>query len=615
MARITLRHLTFTGSNTAPASLHFSKGLNVLYGASETGKSFVLEAINFMLGGSTPLRDLPERRGFDQIFLGFEISDDGSYTLYRSSQGGDFKLFSGLHERTPDDQEGTKLRQRHNASNEFNVSYFLLKNIGLNGKSIKKNASTSRSLSFRDIARFILISEEEIHKQGSPVESGDLLLRTPEFSAFKLLLSGVDDSSVVNAVDPVAAQISSSNASLVDELLVELKDSLGQNNQSETELREQLEKLDTSIKERQDILRSTDANYRKSFAARIDAERKLTQAQSRSDEVTGLVERFSLLRSHYSSDLMRLEALSEAGSLMNVLPLTNCPLCGAAPDHQHQEQSSDGNLSAVVEAATSEAEKIRALQSDLDKTIEQLKIEFAEFERLIPEYNGILKQSQQTLDEISSSLIGDREIYLELVDKKSEIQSALIVWDRIESLNKRRQLLSIETVVEASPPAQQVSRDLSSTTLDEFSVKVESILKAWDFPDADRVHFDPTTRDLVISGKHRGSRGKGMRSITHAAFSIALLEFSLEHNTGHPGFIVIDSPLLAYREPESEEDDLSGTAVQNRFYSYLSTWSDKQILIIENVTPPAEVLQNPTTTFFGKTTGTDERYGFFPIQG
>lgn len=67
-----IRHLIFTGPNRESAKLHFEKGLNVLYGASETGKSFALEAINYMLGAKE-LRDIPERVGYNKILLGIEI--------------------------------------------------------------------------------------------------------------------------------------------------------------------------------------------------------------------------------------------------------------------------------------------------------------------------------------------------------------------------------------------------------------------------------------------------------------------------------------------------------------------------------------------------------------
>lgn len=56
-----LRFLSFFGPQKPPAAITFGPGLNVLYGASNTGKSFIVEAIDFMLGGKPPLRDIPER--------------------------------------------------------------------------------------------------------------------------------------------------------------------------------------------------------------------------------------------------------------------------------------------------------------------------------------------------------------------------------------------------------------------------------------------------------------------------------------------------------------------------------------------------------------------------
>jgi DNA repair ATPase RecN len=35
------------------------KGAYVICGASETGKSFIVEAIDYLMGGSDPLRDIP----------------------------------------------------------------------------------------------------------------------------------------------------------------------------------------------------------------------------------------------------------------------------------------------------------------------------------------------------------------------------------------------------------------------------------------------------------------------------------------------------------------------------------------------------------------------------
>jgi AAA15 family ATPase/GTPase len=68
-----LRFLGFFGPEKAPATVAFGPGLNVLYGASNTGKSFIVEAIDFMLGGKPPLRDIPERVGYDLVLLGWKL--------------------------------------------------------------------------------------------------------------------------------------------------------------------------------------------------------------------------------------------------------------------------------------------------------------------------------------------------------------------------------------------------------------------------------------------------------------------------------------------------------------------------------------------------------------
>lgn len=70
-----LRHLTFLSPIKEPATVSFSSGLNVIYGASNTGKSFIVESIDFMLGGKGPLSDIPERVGYDRVLLGVETLD------------------------------------------------------------------------------------------------------------------------------------------------------------------------------------------------------------------------------------------------------------------------------------------------------------------------------------------------------------------------------------------------------------------------------------------------------------------------------------------------------------------------------------------------------------
>jgi hypothetical protein len=154
--------------------------------------------------------------------------------------------------------------------------------------------------------------------------------------------------------------------------------------------------------------------------------------------------------------------------------------------------------------------------------------------------------------------------------------------------------------------------DLSTTTVDKFAALVLQLLKDWHFPNGERVHFDLRARDLIINGKNRTSFGKGLRAITQAAFTIGLLEFCRQNGTPHPGFAILDSPLLSYREPEGEADDLRGTDLNARFFEFLAKLhDDRQVIIIENTDPPPDVQALPQTMKFAKKPGAG-RHGFFP---
>jgi hypothetical protein len=617
---IVLRHICFTGPGKSPALQAFERGLNVLYGASDTGKSFMVEAIDFMLGGGSPLRDIPERNGYDRILLGFETTGGEEFTLVRATQGGNFQLFEGLHLELPTDGQAKILSAKHSSENQDNVSAFFLEKINLKGKLIKKNAKgVTRNLSFRDLCHLTLIDETTIQKKESPIEAtGQSVNKTAEYSVFKLLLTGVDDSALVSAVEATTIdRPQASKIELIDELMLNYSGKLPDPAPSEIDLKTQLEKLEKTISEGQGNLNSIEITYRELLSRRSSVRKKIEEGTNRRSEIDELKARFALLNGHYQSDLERLEGIREAGSLLAALNPKKCPLCCALPDHQHPGQENEGNIEIVVAAALSESEKITRLQRELTDTIRQLNSEAGNYDTLVPFLLQTQREIDVELNSLSDSLVAQRVNYSDLIEKRSELRALLLLINQIKELSDRKEELTTallgvgNTTSESSSP--DTVMEMSSMILDEFSRLIESILQSWNFPDFSRVLFEESTKDLIISGKRRGSRGKGLRAITHAAFIVGILEFCRSKEIPHPGFIVLDSPLLAYREPENLEDDLSGTNVQDKFYEYLSTWTDKQIIVFENVTPPAEIIALPNVTFFSKNPN-QGRYGFFPIN-
>ena len=589
-----LRRIAFSGPKKK-AEMSFSNGVNVICGASDTGKSFLAESIDFMLGGSE-LRDIPERTPFGEVQFDLDVTSGEKWRFYRASSGGNFKAENLLEE----DAEIEVLRKDHGHGKTDNMSGFLLDKIGLLGKRIlrsKKNGMT-QSLSFRNLARLAIVQEGEIQQTGSPFWGGQYTLKTAELATIKLLLTGVDDSDVVESTrvgTDRAKQIE-----LIDELLAEIRQEIADVGEEESYLKDQIGRLNSTIEQRRETLNSIQAQLDSLLAQRRELVDVRTAIQDRLDEIADLLTRFDLLLQHYAVDIERLTAIQESGAMFAHVESVPCPLCGASPEAQQHDAACDGDVEAIVQAASAEIEKIARLKGELQATVADLKSDAVSQEQELSnkneEYENVNTRIQET---VAPTVSEERASFSELIEKRAEVQKGLDRYARVAKLEERKTSLEEDEGEDGSSGA--IVSGLPDSVAHDFSLRVSKLLKAWDFPGDCLVHFDKETTDFVIDGKPRGSRGKGLRAITHAAVTIALLEYCLENDLPHPGFVVLDSPLLAYFKPEGDEDrQLQGTNLKESFYSYLVDHhsTDSQIVIVENQHPPDSVLDGLSMTVF-----------------
>jgi hypothetical protein len=614
MSGILLRYLAFFGPDKLPADLSFAPGLNVICGASETGKSFIVETIDFMLGQEKPVRDIPERDGYDRVRLAIESAGRQPLTLDRSVEGGNFRAYEEILTDGIPQTEAKTLRWKHRAARQDTLSYALLERTGLLSKVLRKNAAgETRSLSFRDMARLCVVTEEEIQGRGSPLLSGQYTTATGEYAAFKLLLTGADDSALVAAREVSGrSEQDMGKIELLDQMIADLQVQLDEEGAEEEELKDQLARLDESIRTQNEALAAVQRALDSVLERRGAAAREVRNRRARIAEIDELVERFGLLDSHYQTDLERLAAIHECGSLFVHLEQQPCPLCGALPGDQHLDSKCEGNTEAVVKAADAEMAKIKRLRSELADTVTSLTTEREGLLESLAQFDEEYKACENELSEIASPAVtSERTSYNQFVSDRAEVRFKLEKIDRLKRLADQRIELEAEQTETASSTSATRTQ-ISKNVLDEFAQSIEGILQEWHFPNANRVFFDEGKRDFQIAGKDRGSTGKGLRAITHAAVKIGLMEFCRERDLPHPGFVILDSPLLAYWKPEGNEDDLRGTDLKEMFYRYLlGLRFDSQVIIIENEHPPEFVSREGNVIVFTKNSS-QGRYGFFP---
>ena len=598
-----LTQLALKGPNVDDAIIKFGPGLNVISGPSDTGKTFISECIDYAFGASSKPSDVPEAKDYDKIELEIAVLSSGvHYTLQRSLRGGPACL-STLNE--PD----RLLGEKHQAGNKDTISSFMLSLCGLDGRLVRTNSrGTTRPISFRDVSQLVLVTEEEIIRKESPIHSGERTDATVENSVFRLLLTGLDDTSVIETPKKeIRIAENKGREELLNTLVEQTRSKLESLSPgiAKPELNTQLQRIEASILES-----SVEIQNKQDAAASLEDKRKavwisLREHQSKHAVLTELQNRFSLLKSQYISDLNRLECIADAGDKLDQIDQTLCPVCGAEPKY-HSKNNADHKVAiiSVAIACAHEVEKLQLLMIDLDNTIHQNGDVLHKVAMLIADQKEQLQLIEGDLSTHFKPRLSDAVNRLqEDRSLQAKVREAIELHDQLEVLNGFRRAVE-------SNSKPEFLKSAGSFHTEEFALRVEEVLRAWQFPELRRVTFNDSDQDILVSGRKRADHGKGVRAITHAAFTIGLMYYCNDKRMPHPGFVVIDSPLVVYREPDSGETGFSRT-LKDLAYKHLAAQADRgQIIILENEDPPADMPDVATLIHF---TGAQHgRKGFIP---
>jgi hypothetical protein len=601
-----LTELRLSGNNLENALIKFEKGLNVITGPTNTGKSFIYQCINYMLGGSTPPKNIQEARSYKEIYLEIQSNDGNFYTLKSDLIGGKFQLFDSKIDKISLGSNPKYLDRKHNPINEDNVSAFLLSLNKLSNKKIRVNESgKTRSLSYRDLIKFLMVSEERIITQESPIVS-HYTKKTEELNTLKLLLTGRDDSGI--SIPLSSKEITHRKGKI--ELLTELinnSESFQSREISNTQLIESLDKVNLSINEI-----ASNFNTKKLLYLSIEKEHitKLEVLQKNLSEkniLSELLKRSNILKQQYETDISRLNATIEASYLLsnNSVEGESCPLCHNKILHSCNQESID----EIIESCKAEITKIIKLQNELIESVILMyneietynsKVSTLEMELINLKYeleSGIGKEIDQLLNRMT-----------ELNNRKSYLIGIKDISERVASYKEQKSI--IESSISTNAPKTDFSKFTTSTAT-KLCKEMFEILNSIKYPNAKSVEYSEHANDFVISGNDRGLAGKGYRAITFATFILALQK-RIELKEYSIGIPILDSPFVTYRKPKVQEGEAISIDLAMDFYRHLAN-DEKitQFIIIENEEPPADIQSSINHINFSgvKNIG---RFGFIP---
>ncbi|MFC9674435.1 hypothetical protein [Streptomyces sp. NPDC056949] len=603
MANLTLTHLTYCGAGLPTASVEFDPAFTVIYGSSNTGKTFLVDSIDYMLGGHVR-PSIPRAEGYSQILLGLLLPDGTPLTLVRKPGGKSIHVHQeDLRDLVHDAPDAVVSARRIRSRRD--ISHYLLSKLGLDDTYIRTNeGGNTELLKLADLTHLSVVTDTRMIDPNPPSQrTRGTAARTTARSVMKLMLTGEDDPPATKLPNAAQRRVQRGKINLIDSMALDLHAKLSRD-QSPADLRRQLAQLEDTLNDMARSLARESAQQARAVTARAQLAETEAQLGTRLGEILDLLGRFDILRQQYETDLARLEMVSEAGNLLGYFQVGRCVFCGADPEHQ-QAQHGSQETTQLHEAVLVESSKTHSLLADLLLTIEGLEGQRSELVERRTSLSAQATEVEAALAQIEARLAPLNDGLQDTVAERLRIERDLELRARLDELEEHRSQL----VTQGALPSRRRETLIAGRILSSFDDLFQRTLDSWRIPDVEAAGYDPYGGDVTAGGTTRAGHGRGMRALLHAAFSIALVRYCLDRRLPHLGFLVLDSPLVTYKEPDYDADRIPPNVIDHFYRSFLAF--PGQAIVVENAPPPPDVLEHARIITFS---GSGDRPGFFPAR-
>ncbi|MEE9706690.1 hypothetical protein [Aeromonas veronii] len=328
---IQIKEIRFIGDKNE-RFVNFNSNVCILNGASNTGKSFLVEVIDYMLGKES-IDEITQAKEYQEIKLKITINRE-PFTIYRKFSDDKFEVYNGFVDSKKSSDFISYFKTGQPTKSVPNISDFFLEKLQLNDKLISSNLWAEKNkLTLRLLSRIIFSKEEKIISTHSPIEEGDRTEKTKNRNAFKFILTGIDDSNIKTVTrDSEFKSENKGRIHVLEEVIKQLKLALSLPDEEYDSLIEIESRLLSEI----NIINSRLAEAKKGLSELMLEREKLSKAifefTDRENDLTINQYNFEKLASIYIADIERLESQEEAAFLLTVGHNGECSVCGSSSE-------------------------------------------------------------------------------------------------------------------------------------------------------------------------------------------------------------------------------------------------------------------------------------------
>ena len=300
-----IERLTVTGVGKKDSTIELSNGVNIIYGPSNTGKTYIVKCIDYMFGSDKEPIDIST--GYEVIEI-IVRTEHGKLIMSRkigenkiNVESTDKKISSGRY---------NSKASSNNYDNTINSVWLSL--IGIDEKHfiICNENFKKRVLSWRTFSHMFMLTETKIISESSIILSDKYTNNTAELSSLIFLLSGRDfaeaekiESKEIKEAkkDAVKEYINRELFRLSErsqELLAKLKES------PHVDIMPEIEKIMETISSTERLINKAITENQEILAQLYDKNQDLAECNL-------LINRYNELATQYSADLKRLNFIVE----------------------------------------------------------------------------------------------------------------------------------------------------------------------------------------------------------------------------------------------------------------------------------------------------------------
>ena len=602
---IWITSITVVGHPTRQDStISFKSGLNIVYGPSNSGKSWVLQCIDYLFGLRANDFVLDENSGYTEVRMGVR-TPLGALTLSRPIGKGANNI--EVSSTDPRVESGTYKRQ--SSGRAPLLSSLWLKLIGYDNPEnlaiIRNQNLETQVLTWRTFWHALYADEDWISTK-TPILLPTQATAQPAFKcALASLITGKDYAAY--ARDESVETRKLRNNAIIDYLKplperlterIEIIDkALGSSDPAE--IQQRIDELTAELERvQQCITQATEHGQ--------DVVERLQQVRDSLAESRSLRSRYEELAASYRARIDRFDFLQEGHILTaHREPATTCPVCTQALPPEAQ--------TTIPAPDPRERHDLVARLNDLGQTIQQMDSEqapmreqeealAAEAERIT---TRIASELEPQLRAISESLTNHNTIIAMQTEREQHLERKQAIEEELEERKSRTFPKGTFNPLDEYP----------KTFWTQMSTNLLDILGACAFPRLKEARFSRESFDAVVNGKTKAKEGQGYRSFVNTAVMLALREYFASEDAAHnPGLLVIDTPLLGMDDPQLDPElQEAQETIPAALYDYLAlNQSAGQMIIADNTKfmPDIELLRNCCNLIvFTKREG-QGRYGF-----